>query len=586
MYLWDLTRKVPKLLSTTATAEGDPSSLAFAGRAPLLVVASSRITVLDIRDPSRPKVAEALADFASGADVSPDGKLVAASAGNDTVRLMRLSSAGKLSAVGTLRDAPSAVVAFAPSGHLVATAGQDHTVRLWDIAEPRRPRLRALFNGQSGVPLVNGRPMAFAPDGRTLATAVGASAIQLWDVSDPFHPKQSSRLSGHTALVDSLAFTPDGRTLASTALDGEVAEVEEGRRRGSTHTQGAVRLWNLHGAAASSASAAIPGSVISPQPFDREGQIIVAGQPATLWQVGGASEPRRLGTLTSTGQGGQYISFSPDGHTLASGYPLRFWDASTPSRPRPLAGTRAVEDGMYPVTYGPDGSLLAMVGPSGAIRLWQVSDPGHPRALGTLTGSRTGAFAFAGDRNLVAAKRADDKSVQLWDIKNPNAPAKSDVITAAPATVESLAASPDGRTLYLGDSRGSVTACDISEPRRTRQLGVATRHSDAVTQLAAHPTQNLLASADRKGDVRLWATGGPAALRETALLATDFPLLDGLAFSPDGGTIAVASAGYGTQLWRTDVDTILRELCAQSVPITEPEWKQYLPDRPYDPPCA
>jgi hypothetical protein len=44
--------------------------------------------------------------------------------------------------------------------------------------------------------------------------------------------------------------------------------------------------------------------------------------------------------------------------------------------------------------------------------------------------------------------------------------------------------------------------------------------------------------------------------------------------------------GQSTMIWSVDVPELLGRLCAESEPIPESEWRQYLPDVPYDPPCA
>jgi WD40 repeat protein len=587
--LWDLKNTArPRMLGSAHLGDGI-DDLAFAEPTPLLVAGTgAQVVVLDITDQRRPTTAGAAPVagpmFGVGIDVSPDGELIAARVEDNRVGITRLSPSGKPSLVSTLAT-PAGAVAFSPGGHLLATAGEDSVIRLWDIVDPRRPKLRTVLSGQSGG--IN--LLAFAPDGKTLATAVMDATIQLWDLSDPLRPRHGTRLTGHTApYIDSLTFAPDGHTLVSAA-SGDPRPTVAGEERAVD----AVRLWNVRGPHSSTAYGSLPPGYLSPQAFDPKGQILVAGRPSMLWRVGGVLQPQPLATLPTFNRGGQRVSFSPDGNTLVTGHPLRFWDASNPSRPRELDGSRMVEDAGT-VVYAPDGSILADAEPAGALRLWEVSDPRNPRPLAALPGSGAGhsayaagvPIAFAGARPLLATLREDSRAVHLWDISRPDRPVRTGVIPVRKALASSLTSSPDGLTLFLGDSAGTVTTWDIAEPHRVRRLGASQRLSGEVTHLAVHPTRDLLAGVDEHGAVRLWDVSDPSALRETALLvAGGSGQATGLAFSPDGGLLAL-STYTGTLLWQANADAILQRLCAESTPLTETEWKQYLPDRPYDPPCA
>jgi WD40 repeat protein len=77
-------------------------------------------------------------------------------------------------------------VAFAPDGRTLATSSTDRTVRLWDVSNRDQPR-------PLGAPLTGTVWwVAFAPDGRTLATVSEDRTVRLWDVSNRDQPRPLS----------------------------------------------------------------------------------------------------------------------------------------------------------------------------------------------------------------------------------------------------------------------------------------------------------------------------------------------------------------------------------------------------------
>jgi WD40 repeat protein len=99
-------------------------------------------------------------------------------------------------------------VVFSTDGHTVATASDDHTVRLWDAVDGSP---RGVLEGH--IDRVDG--LAFSPDGR-LASSAWDKTIRLWD---PAGKQTLLVLKGHAGRIRNIAFSPDGRTLASVSYD-------------------------------------------------------------------------------------------------------------------------------------------------------------------------------------------------------------------------------------------------------------------------------------------------------------------------------------------------------------------------------
>jgi WD40 repeat protein len=398
-------------------------------------------------------------------------------------------------------------VAFGPGGRMLASVDADGAIRLWDIANPARPR-------PLGPPILTGgssalNSVAFSPDGRTLASGSLDGTVRLWDIANPAHSRLLSQiLTGSSSAsntfypaIDSVAFSPNGRMLASGSLDGTVAlwNVADPAHVRPLGRSGAAGRFGAVSVAFSSGRHALAGGSL-------DGTI-------HLWDVANPARPHPPGRLLTSGTAAiRAIAFSRDGRTLAGGGndgTLHLWDVANPARPRPLgqpltSGTAAIKS----VAFSPSGRTLASGSSDGTVRRWDVADPVRPRLLGQPLTGYTGAIlavAFGpGERTM--ATGSDNGTIRLWSLPQT-------ALTASTAAIDSVAFSRDGRTMASGSSDGTVRLWHVAYPARPRSLGRPLTGTGAAPagSVAFSPDGHTLANGgDYGGAPRLWDVANPA----------------------------------------------------------------------------
>ena len=137
--------------------------------------------------------------------------------------------AGALSDQGTFGEPPpTKEIALSPAADVLAVAGADGAIRLWDLRSRTRTHiLRTALHQRSGHDSA-ALALAFSPDGSLLASGHVDGAVHLWDMAKGEGIQVKLR---HDASVGALAFSPDGATLATGSIDAALRLWDVGRRR-------------------------------------------------------------------------------------------------------------------------------------------------------------------------------------------------------------------------------------------------------------------------------------------------------------------------------------------------------------------
>ena len=222
-------------------------------------------------------------------------------------------------------------LAHSPEGSLLASAGSDGTVKLWDA---QTGAAVATLKGHNDRVLA----VAFSTDGKRLASCSADGTVRLWDVAR--RQAAGPPLTEHVGAVLALAFSAEG-LLATAGADQHIL-----LRDGET---GAVRGAPLvgHGDAVTGLAFSPDGRRLASSGYD--GSLL-------LWKVDGEVAPL---LQVNRGIGLRDVVFSPDGKLLATASTDRrilIWDAATLTESgEPLGGHDAA---VQAIAFSPDGRSI------------------------------------------------------------------------------------------------------------------------------------------------------------------------------------------------------------------------------------
>jgi WD40 repeat protein len=442
-------------------------------------------------------------------------------------------------------------VAFSQRGDLVATAGEDGYVRVWESTVGRSPV--AVMRLSSPVVAV-----AFSPDGRRLVTA-SSNAAQLWEADAGSGAPTASM--EHKDRVVAVAFSSDSQRVLTGSWDGTARLWDtrgqpigtpmehqgavngavfspDGERVLTGSADGAARLWSGHDGAPIGAPMD-QGSPVGAVLFSpREDRFLAFDElgAGRLWDANSRRLLRWLPTLSHA------AAFSPDGERIlvgsAVGEPaegsVSFWDGSGET---PYAGALAHTGGVEAVAFSPSGDLAATGSSDGAVQLWDArrGEPiGTPMEhLGKVT-----ALAFSPDGTSVLSGSWDG-TARLWATTGSR---EAPTLLRHNSRVRTAAFAPDGERVLTAndDQTARLWSFGSGSP-----LGPVFEHDDAVNAVAFSPDGRHVATASSDRTARIWDASDATALEVIQHRASVLSV----AFSPDGARLLTGGVDGTARVW-------------------------------------
>jgi WD40 repeat protein len=479
------------------------------------------------------------------ATVSIDGQLIASGGKLNDRATIVIRKVEDGSVVATLlgHEAPITSLAFNSNHTRLASASEDKTVRVWDIADAKFPELLKYTEHEAAV-----RAVAFS-DNATVLSAGADKIIQQWNAADG---KLVRKYEGHTGDVNALAVS--STTLVSASADGtirvwttnngqHVRTIEHGSpvkrvaispdrtKLAAWGDDKQLKLWNAADGkllATLDTEAADLTSIA----FNPNSQQLAAtvGNVVRVWQVSSGGE---LQFFPEHAKPTRTVSFLPDAKTLIS------IDASNGLRASTISALRSVaahEKGIVDAASLQGGNLLATVAGDGMVKLWTTSNLQMARQI---EAGDVQLFSVAArpDSQLIAAG-AENGHVYVWNAGNGSLTTEFET----PASAKSLSFSRDNLKLAVAGADQKLRFFALNDQTLLQEYAV----DSPVERIAFLPDNTRVAAAHESGNLAVWSYASPTLTRNmTGHGGGIFNLM----FTSDGKTLVSASADRTVRLW-------------------------------------
>jgi eukaryotic-like serine/threonine-protein kinase len=363
---------------------------------------------------------------------SPDGRLVASAWEAGVVYIWEPWTKKIHKQIFAYVGADANWVAFIGGGSQLVTAGQDGTIKVFDVGTGKR--VGEVMKGHKGQV----ESIAITPDDQRLVSGGTDGVLRVWDLPAR---KLLHELPGHTQNIEGVALSPDGRLAATASFDGN------------------AMVWDISGPEPRRKWVVNAGNTLFAAAFSPDGgRVAVVRADNSVLEY--ETQTGKLIARNSNPEGKyRAVCYVPgkDDTLLAVGDDGRFRAWNT-IRNELLWCTPAHSNTSWSVSCSPDGRFAVTTGSDTTLKVWALNQPPATRILDSSGGRVSYLFPYQNGVLFQTGSSVGPGPVErLWNFRLDGS---SDVLSFASAATPATAVSADGKALAYARADGMIVLRD------------------------------------------------------------------------------------------------------------------------------